>query len=250
MNIDWDAKSYSEHFSFVPQYGRDLIELLDEKKLKILDLGCGGGNLTKEICDRGHEVTGIDLSQNQIEFAKKCYPEIKFFVSDALALDFDQEFDAVISNAVLHWIDERNQPLAAKNVLNCLKKGGQFVFEMGGAGNNALIHGELERQFAKRGLKYEMPFFFPSVGQYSSLLEGVGFKVVYALLFDRPTPLEGENGLKDWMDTFVKAPFYGLDKSISDDIKLCAQTALKDKLYRNGVWYADYVRLRMKAVKF
>ncbi len=249
MNIDWDARNYAEHFSFVPKYGRDLFELLIGDKLKILDLGCGGGMLTKELCDRGHDVTGTDLSESQIEYAKKCFPEINFFVSDAVTLNCNQKFDAVFSNAVLHWIDERNQPLVAKNVFNCLKKGGQFVLEMGGIGNNALIHGELERQFAARGLEYRMPFFFPSVGQYASVLEGAGFRVVYALLFDRPTPLEGENGLKEWMDTFVKAPFYGIDAAVADQIKMNAQAALKDRLLHDGVWYADYVRLRMKALK-
>lgn len=161
MNIDWDAKSYSEHFSFVPQYGRDLIELLDGKKLKILDLGCGGGNLTKEICDRGHEVTGIDLSQNQIEFAKKCYPEIKFFVSDALALDFDQEFDAVISNAVLHWIDERNQPLAAKNVLNCLKKAGSSSLKWAAQETTRSFTANLKDNLPSAVLNMKWHSFFP-----------------------------------------------------------------------------------------
>lgn len=248
MNIDWDAENYSKNFSFVPEYGKDLINLLSGEKSDILDLGCGSGALTKELYDCGYNVVGMDLSDSQLAYAAKTYPQIKFIKGDACSFDCGKKFDAVFSNAVLHWVDEARQPAVAVNVRRCLKDGGQFVFEMGGRGNNALIHAELERQFALRGLAYKMPFYFPSVGQYSAILENAGFKVVYAVLFDRPTPLEGENGLKEWMDTFVKAPFYGLEEELSEDIKFSAQAALKDKLYRDGIWYADYVRLRMKAI--
>ena len=107
-----------------------------------------------------------------------------------------------------------------------------------------MIHQALKETFEENGYEYHMPFYFPTIGTYSSLLEQVGFKVVYAVLFDRPTVLKGENGMYDWLQMFIKSP-------ISDKEKICLQTVekLRDSLYHNVVWYADYVRLRCKAKK-
>ena len=130
-----------------------------------------------------------------------------------------------------------------------MKQGGQFVFEFGGFGNNHLIHTTLEKEFEKRGYQYEMPFYFPTIGQYSSLLETVGFEVKYAALFDRMTELKGQDGLSEWIDMFVKAPFYKVSCQEKQSIIRAAVKTLYAELYRNGHWYADYVRLRMKAIK-
>ena len=137
-------------------------------------------------------------------------------------------------------------------MLRCVRRalagGGQFAFEFGGRGNNALIHKALGQACAERGLAYEMPFYVPTVGQYAALLEDAGFKVVYALLFDRPTPLaNGEDGMRDWIDMFVKAPFESVDDDVRGVIVADAVEHLRPKLFRDGEWTADYVRLRMKA---
>lgn len=246
---DWDADSYAAKFSFVPDYGRDVIKLLHGEHLSVLDLGCGNGTLTKVLAGLGHNVIGMDMSRNQLALAKKTCPSIEFIEGDATDFTLDRQFDAVFSNAVLHWIDEDRQPDMMLCVRDCLKKGGQFVFEMGGFKNNQLIHDELERQFAARGLEYKMPFYFPTIGQYSSLLEGTGFAVTYARLFPRPTLLEGENGLEEWIAMFIRKPFAGLDDRLCKDIRSDAAEALKPKLLRGRKWYSDYVRLRMSAVK-
>lgn len=134
-------------------------------------------------------------------------------------------------------------------VCRALKPGGQFVFEMGGKGNNALIHGSLRRAFERRGLEYRFPFYFPTIGEYTSLMEKAGFLVRTALLFDRKTKLDGADGLYDWIKMFVKAPFQEIDAAESEQIIRESVEELRPKLCEDGVWYADYVRLRCKAEK-
>ena len=124
------------------------------------------------------------------------------------------------------------------------------MFEFGGSGNNRLIHAALERVFSEHDYAYTMPFYFPSVGEYAALLEQQGFEVKYALLFDRPTELVGENGLIEWMTMFVKTPFAAIDSPAEREAMLRAvQSLLRDALFINGKWYADYVRIRMKAIR-
>ena len=135
------------------------------------------------------------------------------------------------------------------HVFDALKPQGQFIFEFGGHGNNALIHGALARAFEARNLTYQMPFYFPTVGEYASLLEQGGFVVRTALLLDRPTRLNGGDGLCEWIRMFVKAPFEGIGPDLREEIIRSAAADLEGVLCHNGSWYADYVRLRCKAVK-
>ena len=249
MNIQWDAGKYTDQFSFVHQYGSALIDMVEGERLSVLDLGCGNGALTKELADRGHDAAGMDASQELLEIAREKYPDISFFHGDAADFHMERKFDAVFSNAVLHWIDRQKQPDMVSCVRDVLKPGGQFVFELGGYGNNALIHNALYKEFRKRDMDYVMPFYFPTIGEYASLLEQGGFLVKSALLFDRPTRLEGEKGLYDWIHMFIKTPFAGTDASLQEEIIGSAAAALKDTLFHDGKWYADYVRLRCRAVK-
>lgn len=249
MNIRWDADKYTDNFSFVHQYGSALIDMVDGEKLSVLDLGCGNGALAKELADRGHDVTGMDASEELLEIAKKKYSGIRFIHGDAADFHTDKPFDVVFSNAVFHWIDKEKQADMISCVWDALNPGGQFIFELGGFGNNALIHNALCEEFRKRDLDYTMPFYFPTVGEYASLLEQGGFLVRSAVLFDRLTKLEGENGLYDWIHMFLRTPFEGVGTALGEEIIKSAVAALKNNLFRNGEWYADYVRLRCKAVK-
>lgn len=251
MNIKWDATEYSANFSFVPQYGNSVINLIDTENCKtVLDLGCGNGALSKALYDKGFEVIGIDASNEMLDIARKSYPDINFINADAVDFSLNKPVDAVFSNAVFHWIDKERQRDMLKCVNKSLKKGGRFVFELGGHGNNILIHTELKKAFARHGYDYIMPFYFPTIGEYSALLENEGFKVTYAILFDRPTPLQGNNGLKDWIKMFAKAPFYVIKNDNEKELIINeAVQNLQDFLYKDGIWYADYVRLRMKAIK-
>ena len=251
MNIQWDAEKYTADFSFVHQYGSGVAELIDgERDIKVLDLGCGNGALSKALRDRGYVVTGLDASKELLEIARTNYPDIPFIQGDATDFSLPEPVDVVFSNAVLHWIDREWQGALLRCVYRALRDRGQFVFEMGGCGNNRLIHAALAEAFARRGYPYQMPFYFPTIGEYAGLLEAAGFQVRCAVLFDRPTELKGEAGMEDWIRMFVKTPF-SIIEGEAERAELIRQAAerLRGALYKNGRWYADYVRLRMKAVK-
>lgn len=251
MDIRWDVEKYKKNFAFVYGYGEDVIDLLDGGGIKtVLDIGCGNGALTKKLYNKGYKVTGLDCSAEFLEAAAEKYPYIPFIKADAASFVIPEEVDAVFSNAALHWIDKSRQQDVLACVYSALKKGGQFVFEMGGRGNNRIIHGCLAEAFARYGYAYSAPFYFPTVGEYSSLLEKAGFEVVFARLFERPTELCGGDGLKDWINMFVKTPFEAVrgEEERREIINRAAENA-RGQLYKDGKWYADYVRLRMKALK-
>ncbi len=249
MNIEWDAEKYTRDFSFVSQYGSSLLDWIDGENLAVLDLGCGSGVLTKALAERGHDAEGLDASAELLQAARASYPELRFTQADAVRFQTNRTFDAVFSNAVLHWIEREKQPQLIAHVFDALKPGGQFVFEFGGYGNNARIHDALRRAFEARNRTYVMPFYFPKIGEYTSLLEQGGFLVRSALLLDRPTKLTGEDGLCDWIRMFVKTPFEGLSQTLAEEIIQSAAAELNAALYHDRNWYADYVRLRCKAVK-
>ena len=131
-----------------------------------------------------------------------------------------------------------------------MKTGGQLVCEFGGYGCAERVHSALEHAFAARGLTYPRVFYFPTIAQHAPILEAAGLRVTCALLFDRPTPLEGEDGLKDWIHMFVKTPFEGLAPDVCEAMIEEAADSLKDVLRQeDGTWIIDYVRIRIKAVK-
>jgi trans-aconitate methyltransferase len=250
--MKWNAELYDEKHAFVFQYGESVLELLDVKPdERILDLGCGTGHLTQEIQDHGAEVTGIDASADMIAKAKESYPGVTFQVADAADFHFDEPFDAVFSNAVLHWVHKADD--AIKCVYDSLKPGGRFVAEMGGKGNNALILAAAQRVLEKHGypqLAVKKPWYFPSLSEYTSKLENAGFRVTSAYHFDRPTLLQdGRAGVAKWLNMFGDAFFEGIDETEKEQI-LAEITNLVEPYYnKNGDWYADYVRLRFVAVK-
>ena len=247
-NIKWDSKKYVSNFSFVYEYGQGVIDLLDiTSGMSVVDLGCGNGQLTKQLSDMGMEVIGIDESEEMISLARKSYPKIKFVRAEATSFTVDKKVDAIFSNAVFHWID--NQDDLITNIAFQLKEGGQLVCEFGGYGNTELIHAALEREFQRRGLKYIRNFYFPTIGEYTSRLEAHGLQVRYATLFDRPTKQVGEDGLANWIRMFNMLPFQGLDKVEQEHMIQCVVDELRPVLYKDGTWYADYVRIRIKATK-
>ena len=174
MNIEWDAKKYTDDFSFVPQYGAGVIDLIDLTKARTcLDLGCGNGALTAELQRRGLRVTGLDASPELLQIARAQHSDIPFMEADAASFALREPVDAVFSNAVFHWIDRERQMAMLCCVKKALRPGGQFVFEFGGKGNTARIHSALAAAFSARGHAYRMPFYFPSIGEYASLLDQI-----------------------------------------------------------------------------
>lgn len=250
MNQTWNANQYSSGFSFVYKYGSDVLSLLDiPEGSHVLDLGCGTGALSGALRDKGYRVTGLDASGEMLAKAREAFPDIEFMQADATDFRLDAPVDAVFSNAVLHWIDAQRQPMMMECVRNALKPGGVFVLEMGGVYCCRAIHDALAESFSRYGYDYVMPFFFPSIGEYASLLENAGFMVRYALHFDRPTELVGSDGLYDWINMFVKIPFKNVSAEDREKIMRDTVDALRDKLFHGGKWYSDYTRLRIKAEK-
>lgn len=250
MNINWDAELYRKNFSFVSECGEAVLTLLNVKKGdRVIDLGCGNGALAQKLADMGADVLGIDASAEMIAIAKSEHPNLAFEKADALGFSADPPADAVFSNAVFHWIDAKDHPLLLSRINRALKPGGILACEFCGKGNNAAIHSALKKVFAGRGLDYECPFYFPSIGEYATLLERAGFKVEFASLFDRPTEQVGEGGLANWIRMFDKIPFEGVSAREEREIIEEAARELEGSLKMGGKWFADYVRIRIKASK-
>lgn len=244
----WDAALYEDKHSFVWQYGENLIALLSPQQGEsILDLGCGTGQLTQQIAATGAEVIGIDYATSMIEQAQKNYPNLKFTVADARNIEFSQAFDAVFSNAVLHWIQQPEQ--VVKCIWQALKPGGRFVAEFGGKGNIQLIVEALSQAIEPSFQSIRNPWYFPSIGEYATLLEEQGFFVTYATLFERLTPLQGEAGLANWIQMFASHLLSGIPSDQQVEIIGDVEQRLRSRLYRDGVWLVDYKRIRVMAIK-
>jgi trans-aconitate 2-methyltransferase len=248
----WDASLYDEKHSFVWKYGEEVVDLLAPKGgERILDLGCGTGHLTNRIAASGAIVVGIDVSNDMIEQARQLYPDIQFELADATSFHFDEPFDAVFSNAVLHWIVEQDN--VTDSVWRALKPGGRFVAEFGGKNNTKAIKDALYRavEMAGHRITHEVKFrFFPSIGEYATLLESRGFTVTWARYFERPTPLEGgEDGMRNWLEMFANNVLDGLPDGTRDEVLGLTEVNLRDVLYRDGQWFADYRRIRVIAIK-
>lgn len=248
---NWNANLYDTKHAFISNYGNDLVELLGAKKEeKILDLGCGTGDLAKKLHDIGVDVIGVDRSENMVSEALKKYPNVQFSVGDATDLGYNHEFDAVFSNATLHWI---KQP---KQALNCiyksLKDGGRFVAEFGGKDNVQIITNEIIDQWQASGFDFndkQFPWYFPSIGEYATLMEESGFKVTFMQHFERPTPLDGDNGLRNWIKMFCGTMFEDSTEEEIGSIITKVERNLKNVLYKDGRWIADYKRIRVIGVK-
>ncbi|WP_026562381.1 class I SAM-dependent methyltransferase [Bacillus sp. J37] len=247
----WDANLYDKHHSFVSEYGQDLVELLNPMQdERILDVGCGTGDLMSILDRLGVSVLGVDQSEPMIVKAKEKYPQLNFEVRDVLELGFKEEFDAVFSNATLHWVKE--PMVALEKMFESLKAGGRFVAEFGGAGNVELILNEFRNQCEKEGYPVtseSLPWYFPSIGEYTSLMEKVGFKVTYAVHFSRPTALDGEEGLRNWIRMFMSDFLRSLPDEVEMKVLENVENSLRSILYKNQQWEADYKRIRVMAFK-
>lgn len=248
----WDAELYDSKHSFVSQLGADLVELLAPRsEERILDLGCGTGHLTHKIATSGAEVLGIDSAPTMIEQARKNYPHLHFEVADGTNLHFPAQFDAVFSNAVLHWIKEPEKVVAG--VWRALKPGGRFVAEFGGKGNVQSLVTAIYNAVEVAGYPVDgspHPWYFPSIGEYGTLLERQGFQLTFANLFERSTPLaDGDKGLQNWISMFANSFFQAIPADQQLRILADIEKRLHPKLYQDGTWFADYRRIRVIAFK-
>jgi trans-aconitate methyltransferase len=252
MTNQWDASEYDAKHAFVYEKAKGLVDLLKPKAgERILDLGCGTGVLTSEIAARGAEVLGIDRSIEMIEQAKSKFPALQFEVADARELKFDSAFDAVFSNAVLHWIPEPEKVVVG--IARALKPSGRFVAEFGGKGNIQTLVSGFHAAFASLGIKEPegvSPWFYPGIGEYASLLEKNGLEVQQASLFERPTVLEdGTRGLENWIRVFRRTFVEKMGEETTAKWIKEVERICRPKLFHDGDWVLDYRRLRLVALK-
>jgi trans-aconitate 2-methyltransferase len=246
----WNANLYNDKHSFVYAYGASLIDILNPKvNERILDLGCGSGELTALINERSEDVVGMDKSVEMISKAKTQFPLCKFKVGDASRFNFDVPFDAIFSNAALHWVTNYNEAITC--MYRNLKKGGRIVLEFGGKDNVKKITTQLRKSLLKRGYRKQAElklWYFPSIGEYTIALESVGFLVSSAQWYARPTELaDDKTGIKDWLQMFCKPFFVEVDNLDVSDILTEVQEFLRSDLYVDGKWFADYKRIRIVA---
>lgn len=251
MNTKWNASLYDQKHDFVSKFGESLVELLaPQKNEKILDVGCGTGDLAHEITAYGAIVHGTDASHEMVLSAQKKYPAIAFSTQDATVMQFNNEFDAVFSNAALHWMKQQDNVIA--NIYNALKPNGRFVAEMGGHGNIASIVEALQQSMATLNYPYiedYFPWYFPTVEAYQTLLENAGFTVETIALYERPTPLQGEEGLRNWLKMFSHTILQHLSDDEKQQVYATCEKLLKPNYYQGDEWIADYWRLRFVAYK-
>ncbi len=245
-----NAETYADQCAYVWKHGAGLVELLAPQPAeRILDLGCGTGALTAVIAKAGAVTLGLDSSPAMIDRARADYPDLAWQVADARDFTVEPPVDAVFSNAALHWV--RPPRPAAACIRAALRPGGRFVAEFGGAGNVAAIINALEAAFDALGIperRDRNPWYFPSIGEYATLLEGTGFTVEAAWLFDRPTPLDGEeSGLRNWLHVFAAPYLEGLDENTTDTLIAAVEHRLRPTQWQDGAWIADYRRLRLVA---
>ena len=246
---DWDAELYEAKHAFVWQLAEGVLELLaPQSGERILDIGCGTGQLTSKIAAEGPSVLGIDASPEMIGQARQNYPHLTFALQDVSTMTYKSEFDAVFSNATLHWVLEAQS--AARAMAGALKPGGRLAVEFGGHNNVHRIETALRTAVAKHAtIVPASRWYFPSIAEYSALLESSGLEVRSAELFERPTPLDGEAGMQNWIEQFGSFYFDGLSSTKRGAALADAVEQLRPVLMRNNVWYADYRRIRVLAVK-
>ncbi len=245
----WDAALYDDKHSFVWKMAAGVLELLAAKPgERILDLGCGTGHLTAKIAEAGAHVVGVDRSPEMIRQAREKYPSLRFEVMDAREIALDGNFDAVFSNATLHWVKQPERVIAG--IKNALHPGGRFIAEFGGKGNTGEFLNAVGRAWSNLKLAGPSPhpWYFPGIAEYSGLLEQHGLEVTHAELFDRPTTLDdGAHGLRNWLAMFG-APFVeGLPETIRERLKEEVERELRPILFQSGRWVMDYRRLRVAA---
>ena len=240
----WDPVGYDQNARFVSDLGEPVLQLMNPKAGEmVLDLGCGDGELTLKLMDAGCHVIAVDSSPAMVE--SSLAKGINARVMDGQHLEFEGAFDAVFSNAALHWMTQPREVIAG--VKRVLKPTGRFVAEMGGQGNVVSVLAALTKVRQRRGLAPVNPWYFPSVEEYRQLLEEAGFHVPVIQLIPRPTVLPGK--LRGWLETFagsfLSTEGAGREEMIAEVTKDLASTLCDD----SGKWTVDYVRLRFVACK-
>ena len=241
----WQPREYARNARFVSEYGAELIDLLAPRPgERILDLGCGDGVLSARLAERGADVLGVDASAAMVEAARSRGIDAR--VARAESLSFENEFDAVFSNAALHWVPEADAVLAG--IRRALKSGGRLAVEQGGAGNVAVVRSALIRELAEaHGRKTDLShiWYFPATHAHAARLAAAGFEIRLLMHFRRPTPVRD---MKAWLRTLASPVLAMLPEhqrdGFADDVARRLAPVLRGE---NGQWTLDYARLRYLA---
>lgn len=231
------------------EYGKTLMVHVDTSPgQKILDLGCGTGDLTAVLAAKGADVLGIDNSAEMIVKARYGHPELMFAEIDALELPYDEEFDTVFSNSVFHWIPDVDRLLS--EIRRALKPGGKLVCEFGAASNIATMRQAFAAASARHGHEYRERFYCPTPDEFFDRLKAARFEPERVLEFDRQTPLPGgADGLKQWVRCFLRDDLAPFSASVQEQILDEVETACRPLLWNGGEFVVDYRRLRAVAFK-
>lgn len=256
--MGWNAADYAANAGFVPALGAAALDLLAPRAGEaILDLGCGDGALTARIAEAGADVVGVDSSDAMLAAARARGLAVER--GDGQALGFDARFDAVFSNAALHWMPD--QQAVAAGVFRALKPGGRYVGECGGFGNIAAIRTAIRAVLLAHGHAPDPVAFggsaaagsgqtYQTAEAFTALLEAAGFVDIDARIIPRQTPLP--TGIRGWLQTF-RAGFLdeaGVPEAARAQVVDAIEALLRPALYTpDGQWIADYVRLRWQARK-
>jgi len=247
MAQTWDPAAYAQNAGFVHRLAGGVVEwLAPQAGERILDLGCGDGQLTERLAESGAVVAGADADPDMVDAAKARGLEAHHAMAENLPFA-DASFDAVFSNAALHWVRDQDGMMA--EVQRVLKPFGRFVAEMGGHGNIAAIRVALMAVLARHGHSdaEDGVNYYPAPEAYATRLGQHGFNVERIALIPRPTPLP-ESGMEGWLRTFRRGVIEGLPSELRDTVvhetAALLAPALRDE---SGNWTADYVRLRFIA---
>ena len=249
----WDSSTYDRDFSFVAAYGETILGWLDPRPgERILDLGCGTGDLTARLVDSGAQVVGLDSDAAMAEAFRARLPTVPLVVHDAqqpwpVGAPMDRPFDAVFSNAALHWMPDA--AAVAASMAAALVPGGRLAVELGGVGNVAAVQGAAEQAATDLGVAPpRWNRYYPSPAAYAAVLEDAGFEVRQLELADRPTRLSGPDGLAAWLRLFGRGALAHLAPREQDAVVARAVEIARPALFSDGSWWADYRRLRVLAL--
>jgi SAM-dependent methyltransferase len=243
MAQTWNAADYAANARFVSDLGQPVLDLLAPRAgERILDVGCGDGALTQRIAEAGATVVGADPAPDFV--AAAIARGIDARQLDAQALPFEHEYDAVFTNAALHWIPDLDAAL--RGIHRALKSGGRFVGECGGHGNVAAVSTALQAVALRHRVRAQMPWRYPTPDDLTARLIAAGFRPVSIELIPRPTPLP--SGMAAWLRTFAGPIFDQLPPDVRDAALDETVDLLRWSLCdAQGRWTADYVRLRFEA---
>nr|WP_242885425.1 class I SAM-dependent methyltransferase [Actinomadura litoris] len=249
--MNWAVTTYDSAFGYVSAHGAPLVDLLDPQPgERVIDLGCGTGTFSAEIAERGAEVLGIDGNPDMVAQATALHPGLAFILGDAHDFTTSESFDAVASNAALHWMT-RDPDQVIGQVHAALRPGGRFVGELGGAGNCAELIAAMQTAWRVFGLgEPELPWYFPSPAEYAAKLEEGGFTLRLLEHADRPTRMtEGPGGAADWVRAYAGRALADVPPELVEPLLERVNDLAAPALRRESGWVADYVRLRFAAVR-